>query len=149
MKRNISSKRTLPTKIFNFVVAILPLVALPAAYRELEQDTLPIKSLVISMFFIWPLFFLFINYRLKFVSVDENNLYVSRLLKERVIPLADIENVRLTTIGLVWVQIDFKANTAFGKRIFFMPTVTKLFAAPFQRSHPIVDELNALANKAS
>ncbi len=144
MKRNISSKWTLPTKIFNFLVAILPLVALPAAYRELAQDTLPIKILVVSMFFIWALFFLWINFRLKFVSVDENNLYVSRLIREKIIPLSEVEDIRLTTIGFVWVGVYFKSQTEIGKKIFFMPKLVEEFLSSFQRYHPIVEELKGL-----
>ncbi len=145
MKRNISSKRTLPTKIFNFVVAIFPLITLPAVYRELDKDTLPIKILIVSLFFIWSLFFLFINYRLKFVGVDENNLYVSRLIRETIIPLSEVEDIRLTTIGAMWVGVYFKSHTAFGKKIFFMPTLIKAFRSPMQRFHPVVEELKKLA----
>jgi len=149
MKRNLSSKWTLPAKIFNFVAAILPLVALPAAYRELAADTLPIKVFVVSLIAIWSLFFLWINYRLKFVSADENNLYVSRLWQENIISMEEVEDIRLTTIGFVWVGVYFKSKTAFGKKIFFMPTIVKSFLSSFQRYHPIVEELKNLANTAA
>ncbi|MGI8788313.1 MAG: hypothetical protein ACR2HG_11190 [Pyrinomonadaceae bacterium] len=145
MKRNLSSKWTLPTKIFNFVVAILPLVFLPAAYREFGQDILFFKILTILLIVSWSLFFLFVNYRLKFVSVDENNLYVSRLWRETAIPLSEIEDVRLTTIGFILVGVYFKSKTKFGKKIFFMPTLVKEFLSSFQRYHPVVDELKNLA----
>jgi hypothetical protein len=42
MKRNISSKWTLPGKIFNFPAAGFPVVGLIAAYHELASDILPI-----------------------------------------------------------------------------------------------------------
>lgn len=145
MKRNLSSKWTLPTKIFNFVVAILPLIALPAAYREFGQNGLLLKILIISLIVAWSLFFLWINFRLKFLSVDETNLYVSRLWREKAIPLSEVEDVRLTTIGFIWVGIYFKTKTDFGKKIFFMPKLVKEFLSSFQRYHPIVDELKNLA----
>lgn len=141
MKRKLSSKWTLPTKIFNFVVAVFPLVRLIAAYRELAPDTLPVKILVVALTTIWTLFFLFINYRLKFVGADENNLYVSRLFAEKIIPLSEIENVSLTTIGFVWGRVRFKCETEFGRQIFFMPKLVKAFFASFQRYHPVVEEL--------
>src|SRR5213079_2120222 len=106
----ICSKWTLPTKIFNFLAGIFPLAALPAAYRELEADVLPIKILVVSLIAAWSFFFLWINFRLKFVSVDENNIYVSRLLREKAIPLSEIEDVFLTTIGVIWVGVRFKSE---------------------------------------
>ncbi len=147
MKRNLSSKWTLQTKIFNFVAAILPLIFLSAAYRELGQDSLLLQILTVSLIAIWSLFFLWINFRLKFVSVDENNLYVSRLWREQVIPMSEVEDVRLTTIGFVWVGIYFKSKTAFGKKMFFMPTLVKEFLSSFQRYHPVVEELKNLAKQ--
>lgn len=149
MKQNISSKWTLPTKIFNLLIAIFPVIGLIADYRELAPDTLPVKILVVALVAIWSLFFLFINYRLKLVSVDENNLYISRLFSERVIPLSEVEDIFLTTIGFVWVGIRFKSETVFGKKIFFMPKLVKVFLTSFQRYHPIVEDLKNLANKNS
>ncbi|CAN5383660.1 hypothetical protein BH10ACI1_BH10ACI1_15450 [soil metagenome] len=145
MKRNISSKWTLPTKIFNFVVAVFPVVGLVAARHELAPDTIPVKLLVVALVAVWSLFFLFINYRLKFVSVDENNLYVSRLIREKIIPLSEVEDFRLTTIGFIWCGIYFKSKTEFGSKIFFMPKLVKEFLSSFQRFHPIVEELKILA----
>ena len=147
MKRNISSKWTFPTKIFNFAVAIFPVVGLVAARRELTQDDFLTITLVVLLVAVWSLFFLWINFRLKFVSVDENNLYVSRLIWEKIIPLSEIEDVRLTTIGFVWVRIDFNSKTDFDKKIFFMPTIEKSFIFSMQRYHPIVEELMNLARK--
>jgi hypothetical protein len=144
MKRNISTKWTLPTKIFNFLMAIFPLIGLIAAYRELALETLPIKILVVALVVAWMLFFLWINSRLKFVSVDENNLYVSPLINEKTIPLSEIEEIFLTTIGFVWVGIRFKSKTEFGDKIFFMPQLVKSFFYSFQRYHPVVEELKNL-----
>lgn len=146
MKQNISSKWTLPTKIFNFLLAVFPLVPTIAAYRELAAEGLPTIILVVSLVLIWTLFFLWINRRLKFVSVDENNLYVSPLLREKTIPLSEIEDISLTTIGFVWVRVRFKSETAFGKQIFFMPKLVKAFLSSFQRYHPVVEELKNMAN---
>jgi hypothetical protein len=146
MKRNISSKWTLPSKIFNFMLAIIPLVALLAAFNRVTPDEMPLKILLVALVIIWSLFFLFINYRLRFVSVDENNLYVSRLFKEETIPLSEIEDVSLTTIGFIWVRVRFKSETEFGRQIFFMPTLMKAFLSSFQRYHPVVEELKNLAS---
>ena len=148
MKRNICSKGTLAWKIFNFLAAVFPLVGLIAARHELEPDDLPLKILIVALIVAWSLFFLFINYRLKFVSVDENNLYVSRLMREKAIPLSEIEDVSLTTIGFVWVRVRFKSKTEFGRQIFFMPTLVKAFLSSLQRRHPVVEELKNLANVA-
>jgi hypothetical protein len=145
MKRNLSSKWTLPTKIFNFLAAILPVVGLIAAYRELAPDPLAVKLLVVALVVLWTLFFLWINSRLKFVGVDENNLYISRLLNEKAVPLSDIEEVFLTTIGFIWVGVRFKSKTEFGSRIFFMPQIVKSFVLSFQRYHPVIEELKSIA----
>lgn len=148
MKRNICSKGTLAWKIFNSLAAVIPLVGLIAAYRELAPDEMPLKILYVALIVAWSLFFLFVNYRLKFVSVDEKNLYVSRLMREKAIPLSEIEDVSLTTIGFVWVRVRFKSETEFGKQIFFMPTLVKAFLSSFQRYHPVVEELKNSAKVA-
>lgn len=146
MKRNICSKGTLAWKIFNFMAAVFPLVGLIVAYREVAPDGTPLGMLYVALIVAWSLFFLFVNYRMKFVSVDENNLYVSRLMREKAIPLSEIEDVSLTTIGFVWVRVRFKSETEFGKQIFFMPTLVKAFLTSRQRYHPVVEELRSLAN---
>jgi hypothetical protein len=145
MKRNISSNWTLLTKIFNFLWAIVALVALIPVCRGFAPDEMPLKILLVALIVVWSLFFLFINYRLKFVSVDGNNLYVSRLMKERAILLSEIEDVSLTTIGIILVRVRFKSETEFGKQIFFMPKLVKSFLTSFQRYHPVVEELKNLA----
>jgi len=80
--------------------------------------------------------------RLKFVSVDDDFLYVSNYLREIAIPLTDIydvtENVWINTHP---VTIHLKSPSEFGDKIVFMPkTRFSLFS-----SHPVVKELKQLA----
>lgn len=148
MKRNLSSKWTLPAKIFNFLLAALPVVFITASFRELISSITPEKIAAVVAAVAFMIFFSWVNSRLKFVSIDENNLYVSRLFREKTIPFREVGEVRLTTIGFVWVAVRFKSKTIFGQKIFFMPTIEKSFVLSMQRYHPVVEELKNSAQQA-
>lgn len=60
----------------------------------------------------------------KSVHIDDKNLYISNYLKRIVMPLSDvvqIETQRMRNIGKV-CSIYLKCNSAFGKKVKFMPT---------------------------
>jgi hypothetical protein len=80
--------------------------------------------------------------RLKYVSVDDDFLYVSNYFREIVIPLWDIydvtENVWLKTHP---VTVHLKHASEFGNKIVFMPKIQFWGFA----SHPVVKELKQLA----
>jgi hypothetical protein len=151
MKRTISSKWTLPVKIVNFVLAAVPIVWIAAMLINFrnpmpEDFSVALETLTVLLGVSWSAFFLWANSRLKFVSIDDDNLYVSRLLVEKTIPLTEIKEVFLTKIGAVWVCVRFGSPTAFGGQIFFQPTIERSFLASFQRFHPIVEELTNHVN---
>lgn len=79
---------------------------------------------------------------LKQVAIDHEFLYVSNYIKETSVPLADID---LVTENLYLaphrVTIHFNSQSAFGRRITFMPKQRFL---GWHTSHPIVDELEDL-----
>jgi hypothetical protein len=148
MKRTISSKWTLPVKVVNFVLAAVPIVWIAAIlinFRNLRTESFSIGLAILAVVLgvAWSVLFLWANSRLKFVRMDDDNLYVSRLLVEKTIPLTEIDDVFLTRVGPVWVRVRFSSRTAFGKQIFFQPTLERSFLASFQRFHPIVEELKS------
>ena len=83
--------------------------------------------------------------RLKWVSVDSENLYVSSWRKEVSIPLGEIESVYDVTAGYP-VFVRLKSASTFGCRIVFIATQHPFFMFS---SHPIVADLNGLVKKAN
>ena len=81
----------------------------------------------------------------KKVRIDGATLHVSDYRREIAVPLAEIESVSENW----WmshhpVTIHLRHDTPFGRKITFIP---KFRLLPFWRTHPIVNELRALARK--
>jgi hypothetical protein len=92
-------------------------------------------------------FFTWYSSRLKFVSLDEDNLYVSGLFKVAPIPVSEVEKVHYSGgFGLVMVRL--KSPSPFGNTIAFMPTLGAGILA-MMGSRSVVEELRDLAKKAS
>jgi hypothetical protein len=152
MKRSISSKWTLPSKALNVVLAAISIywvTKILINFGAPADDSFPGgPTLFMFLGLSWSALFLWVNSRLKFAAIDGENLVLSRMFIEKAIPLSEIENVRLTTIGFVLVEVRFKTKTHFGKKIFFMPTIEKSFILSLQRFHPIIAELRNLGHSA-
>jgi hypothetical protein len=76
-------------------------------------------------------FFCWWGAKLKWVSVDDQNLYVSSLTKEISIQLAEVESVDDFQSG---VCVRLKADSEFGQSICFM---AKLGGFTFGRKHSV------------
>jgi hypothetical protein len=85
--------------------------------------------------------------RMKFVSVDSDNLYVSGYRKSTVIPLGDIQFVHYSP-GVGLVNIRLRAPSEFGSTFAFMPTWANGLLAFFGQPS-IVEELRGLARDAA
>ena len=144
MQRQLSSDQTILVK-FIFPGLCIPLLGVVAVAVFIRSDAeLLSPSRWIFLFFwvagsalIW-----FSSANLKYVSVDDDFLYVSNYFKETVIPLSDIYDVTEN----IWfnhhpVTIHFKSPSEFGDKIVFMPK-TRLWV---YTSHPVVKELKQLA----
>jgi len=98
---------------------------------------MPLMWIVVSAFVYWSCM------RLKKVSVDDHNLYISNYLKEISVPVSYISNVTENRwINSHPVTIHLQFSTEFGDSIVFMPK-TRWFG--FFSSHPVVAELRQLA----
>jgi len=75
---------------------------------------------------------------LKRVALTEGSLLISNFRREIVVPLRDVASVGRTVLGLNAVVIDFARDTAFGRRIKFLPRRRFLW---FAWTHPVVDRL--------
>jgi hypothetical protein len=94
-------------------------------------------------------FFCWYSLRLRFVRVDEENLYVAKWFKEICIPLTEVDTVAdmLGTGSLVVIRL--KTSSAFGHKIVFIPTLGIFSIVLMLRPHPVVEELRNLITKAS
>ena len=82
--------------------------------------------------------------RLKWASVDNENLYVSGWRKEMPIPLEEIDRV-WDMLGGYPVFVHLRSPSAFGRRIVFIAPQNPLFMFS---SHPIAAELRELVKNA-
>ena len=85
---------------------------------------------------------------LKRVALTASSLLISNFRREIAVPLRDVASVGRTVLGLNAVVVDFARDTAFGRRIKFLPRRRFLW---FAWTHPIVDRLRdavAAAKKA-
>lgn len=103
------------------------------ATKEPGWVVLLLVWIVVSGYFIW------FARRLKFVSMDEDFLYVWAAFKETQIPLAHVQRVKEN----FWaspklITLTLNQPSEFGTQIVFVPT-SQIFAA--LRSHPIVNEI--------
>jgi hypothetical protein len=127
------------------IAAVVVLILVSILYRTLtlvpDGVTLLAFTLAALVFFWWY------ARRLKFVSLDDDNLHVSDLLKGSAIPISEVENVYYSPgVGLVVVRL--KSVSAFGSTIAFMPTLGAGILMMLGSSS-IVEELRGLAKKAS
>jgi len=85
--------------------------------------------------------------RLKRVEPDGQTLFVSNYLREVAIRLRDIAKISENRwINLHPITVTFTMETAFGRRITFMPR-TRWFG--FLSSHPVVEKLRFASERAS
>ena len=84
---------------------------------------------------------------LKVVSTDGRSLLISNYVRSATIPLSDVEDVReFRWVNINPITIRFRSDTAFGRKISFMPTSDWL--ALF-RGHTVTKELRAMVARAN
>jgi hypothetical protein len=141
IKRDISSgDSTMIYKVgFPALFSLLALIGVVVGLFNIRGDL---------WFFIilWPaaiVWLLWFASRLKWVSVDENFLYVAGLRKEIQIPLSEVDRVEAS---FMWrpkqITLWLKSPSAFGRKIVFVPQ-QRLFES-MRGGHPLVDELRAM-----
>ena len=145
MRRRLSSFQTILVKVV-FPGLWIPICGLGTLMMVFRGDADPLPKLMMLCVWVGGSAFIYWNcIRLKEVSVDDDFLYVSNLMKEITIPLSDIYDVTEN----VWINshpvtIHLSSPSEFGDKIIFMPK-TRFFS--FFSSHPVVNELKALARK--
>jgi hypothetical protein len=89
-----------------------------------------------------------INFRLKRVEIDDDNLYISNYVSEDEVPLrnvSDISESRLMNPRPITIR--FHAQTEFGDRIVFL--AKQRWLDFFWKQHPVVDEIWDAVNAES
>jgi hypothetical protein len=142
MRHRLSSHQTILIKFF-LPALWIPFFGLGAIQALICCANEP-PGWIFPFFWIAGSAFLWFNSaRLKYVSVDDEFLYVSNYLREIAIPLSDIYDVTENRwINHNPITIQLKSPSEFGDKIVFMP---KVRAFAFFTSHPVVAELKQLA----
>ena len=97
-------------------------------------------SIIFPLLVVWPLWF---AARLKWVSIDENLLYVSGIRKQIQIPLSRVGRVDASRFQRPkTITVRLKSSSAFGGKIVFVPQQRLLES--MRADHPLVDELRVL-----
>ncbi|SNT06203.1 hypothetical protein SAMN05421640_2217 [Ekhidna lutea] len=145
MKKLISSELTLTFKIFFPTVFGGPLIYLTIIfvdfqYYELVIVTSSLLGTVIIIFYSALL-------RLKSVSMDDQNFYISNHFRHIIVPITDLDKV---THSWLWniqpVTMHFNKKTEFGTSIKFMPEID---LTPIWKAPPIVKKLKSLISQNS
>jgi hypothetical protein len=142
MRRQLSSGETLLVKlIFPLMwIGALGFLEVRTLFTKRENLGSNLGSLLIWLVVSWFIYRTCV--RLKKVSIDDHNLYVSNYFREIAIPLSYITQVTEN----VWINhepvtIHLQFSTEFGDTIVFMPK-TRMFH--FFSEHPVVGELRRL-----
>lgn len=85
--------------------------------------------------------------RLKWVSVDDQNLYIAGWFRELLIPLTDVDNVD-EFLGGYPVIVRLKSPSAFGCKILFVPPWVPFLILTLS-THPITQNLRERVKRAN
>lgn len=138
MKKQISSDMTVVWK-YIFPGLWIPFMGVAAVFAGFQAATEPGWSLIVLGWIAASGYLIWFARRLKYVSIDDDILYVSQARKEIKIPLTHIIDVRenfWASPKLITLTLDQPSE--FGTKIVFVPT-SLVFAS--LRSHPIVKEI--------
>jgi hypothetical protein len=127
------------TLVFPALTSVFGLIGMVVGLVKIHTDAW-FFAIIFPLLVVWPLWF---ASRLKWVSIDENLLYVVGIGKEIQIPFSRVVRVKASrfqnpkTIGL-WL----KSSSDFGRKIIFVPQ--QRFLESLRADHPLVDELKEL-----
>lgn len=149
--QRISSLYTLPMKILPVLITGGSFVPISVSAVIDPTQMFPNGVIILSMLLLALVFFIWYSYRLKFVSVDNDHLYVSGWSKHVAIPLSDIDSVDYF-LGVKFqsklIVVRLKTSCAFGATIYFIPTVGATIRASLN-SPSVVEDLRSLMEHAS
>jgi len=142
MKKQISSDATILWKyvVPGWLIAVMGVLAVAVAFQTATAPAwivLALGWIIGSGFLIW------FARRLKYVSIDDDFLYVSQGRKQIQIPLTEIKHVKENFLTKS-ITLTVDQPTEFGTEIVFVPE--PLPFAPF-RSHPIVQEIESAVQR--
>ena len=151
MPQRISSLSTLPMKTVPPLLTGGVLV-LTAVFAVVDPSALA-PGFVIPLTFDLVAFvcFIWLSYKLKFVEVDSQQLYVGGWFKQIAVPLSSLETVDYlfgTRLMPRWVLVRLKSPSAFGSTIYFIPTVGAAIRATLN-APSVVEDLRRMAGETS
>ena len=109
--------KILPVLITGGLLVLVVVSAVMNRQQLLSNGVIPVAFLLLAFgSSIW------LSYRLKFVAVDNEYLYVLGWSKHIAIPFSNIETIEYSEWAR-FVTVQLKSAAKFGKTIHFMPTV--------------------------
>ena|ERR1700752_1225396 len=144
MKKQISSDMTVVWK-YVFPGLWIPLVGVGAIAAGFHAAKEPGWSLFVFGWIIAAGYLIWFARRLKFVSIDNDSLYVWQARKQIQIPLTHIQHVKEN----FWanpklITVTLNQPSAFGTEIVFVPTPLRFAAL---RPHPLVHEIETAVQR--
>ena len=91
------------------------------------QQHVPGLLLMFGAFIVALFFYYYRVIRLKFVEVDENNLYISTLTKTDKVPLSSIEKFSKHKTRPPFISIELNEESKFGNKIVFIPKLSPIY----------------------
>jgi hypothetical protein len=145
MKKQISADTTLIWK-YVFPGLWIAFMGLGVIATGIQATNRPGWVVFLVTWIIASAYLIWFARRLKFVSMDEDFLYVWSAFKETQIPLAHIQRVKENFLANPkLITLTLNQPSEFGTQIVFVPT-SQLFAA--FRSHPIVKEIERAVQRS-
>lgn len=144
--RNLSTRYL---SLYRYGAALLIVVLFGAYfyYQVLEYlEKRRLSSLLMPFNFSYLLFIWFaVNKRVYHVEFDDDFMYVTQKGHDLVIPLENIKDVNLVSMGGVY-RVDLYAKELFGDKFYFKPSL--LYPFNHKRKEAVVDILWANVEKA-
>jgi hypothetical protein len=149
--KRISRIRNLSTRYLEFykhsvsvIIAGLAISYLYSEYISYKEDgefSVFMPLLYGYVMFIW----FWVNQRVYHVEFDDDFLYVMQSTQDLLIPLENIKDVNLVSLGGVY-RVDLYAKETFGDKFYFKPSL--LYPFNFKKKEAMVDILWANIEKA-
>ena len=136
------SKIGVPSVVFFGYAMVMFAILLDSVKDRQLPLPLPVRILFPAIFSVMFAVLIWFSIRLKAVSIEDNNLYLSNYIKEIAVPFSNIRDVTELRLRGEPVTIHFKEKTEFGSKTTFLP---KMRFFSFVSLHPIVGELKELA----
>jgi hypothetical protein len=148
MRRTLSSIFTFPAVTLGPLIMLVTLGAFIYSWlfeAPGSKASIPVSALAAFFFVGLILFAAFLSKRIRKVSIDDDNLYISNYFQKEIsVPLSDITGVTQKFSNKNhWLTIHLGTPTSLGQEITFLPP--EFTDAILNQPHPMGDEIMHMA----